>query len=107
MGAPAIYFGETGQNLFTRGGQHKKEFKQKLSTNGMVIHNNQYHSEAPTMFNFRMEGTGLFCSPLERQIDESLRIKYSSTDVVMNSGSEWRMDRIPRARVARPERPQQ
>ena len=107
LGAPAIYFGETGQNLFTRGGQHKKEFKQKLSTNGIVIHNNQYHSEAPTMFNFRMEGTGLFCSPLERQIDESLRIKYSSTDVVMNSGSEWRMDRIPRARVARPERPQQ
>ena len=53
------------------------------------------------------EGTGLFCTPLARQIDESLRIKYSSTDVVMNSGSEWRMDRIPRARVARPERPQQ
>ena len=104
QGAPAIYCGETGQNLYTRGGQHRSEFNQKLSTNGLVIHNNRYHQEAPTVFNFRMEGTALFNSPIDRQIDESLRIKYSDADIIMNSGSEWRMDPIPRASVARQDR---
>ena len=45
-----------------------------------------------------MEGTALFSSAMDRQIDESLRIKHSMA-TVMNSGSEWRMDPIPRARV--------
>ena len=44
-------------------------------------------------------------SPLDRQIDESLRIKYSEAAVIMNSGSEWRSDPIPRARVAKSSRP--
>ena len=44
---------------------------------------------------------------MDRQIDASLRIKYSSAAIVMNSGSEWRSDRIPRARVEQPERPGQ
>ena len=56
------------------------------------------------MFSFRMEGTALFNSPIDRQIDESLRIKYSEAQIVMNSGSEWRMDPISRASVARQDR---
>ena len=106
-GVNAVYYGETGQNLYTRGKQHISEFKKSLSTNGMVIHNNKYHPESPSQFNFRMEGGALFLSPMDRQIDESLRIKYSNAAIVMNSGSEWRGERIPRARVEQPERPGQ
>ena len=38
-----------------------------------------------------------FSSPLERQIDESIRIKDSEADFILNSGAEWRSDRVPRA----------
>ena len=97
-GSPSIYYGETGQNLYTRGSQHKDEFARKVSSNCMVIHNERYHKEDSSSFHFRMEGTALFSSAMDRQIDESLRIKHSMA-TVMNSGSEWRMDPIPRARV--------
>ena len=105
LGSSAVYYGETGQNLYTRGGQHLREFNRKLSTNSMVIHNNLHHRDHTGDFNFRMEGMALFSSPLTRQINESLRIKYSEAEAVMNSGSEWRMDPIPRARVERIGRP--
>ena len=52
-----------------------------------------------------MEGEGIFSSAMERQVDESLRIKHSCADLIMNSGSEWRMDPTPRARVAKARRP--
>ena len=52
-----------------------------------------------------MEGEVLFASPLDRQIDESLRIKYSEAEVIKNSGSEWSMDRTARARVGQFSRP--
>ena len=91
--------------MYTRGKQHLSEFRQKLSTNNMVIHNAKYHSGVLPQFNFRMEGETLFISTINRQIDESLRIKYSGAAVFMNSGSEWRMDRIPRARVCQASRP--
>ena len=52
-----------------------------------------------------MEGTNLFSSVLERQIDESPRIENSEVSVIMNTGSEWRKDSIPRARVARQSMP--
>ena len=97
VGAPAIYYGDTGQNLYTRGSQHKDEFGRKLSSNCMVIHNECYHPDASSSFHFRMEGTSLFSSAMERQIDESVRIEHSEAATVMNSGSEWRMDPIPRA----------
>ena len=107
LGVSAIYHGETGQNLYTRGGQHIGEFVQGLTTNGLVIHNKLHHPGSSSEFHFRMEGTSLFSSPLDRQIDESLRIKYSGVAVTMNSGSEWRSDPIARARVTKPNRPLQ
>ena len=80
--------------MYTRGKQHLSEFRQKLSTNNMVIHNAKYHSGVLPQFNFRMEGETLFISTIKRQMDESLRIKYSGAAVFMNSGSEWSMDKI-------------
>ena len=62
----------------------------------MVIHNTIHH-DSPTEQHFMMRVVRTFISPMERQIDESIRINGSEADVVMNSGSEWRADRVPRA----------
>ena len=63
----------------------------------------EYHGETGQI-NFRMEAVKMFISPLDRQIDKSLRIHYTEVDrkegsdvVVMNSMSEWRNNKIPRA----------
>jgi len=50
-----------------------------------------------------MEAMKTFARPLDRQLDEALRIKYSQADIVMNSGAEWRLDAIPRANFTAPE----
>ena len=73
----------------------------------MVIHNRTVHPELKCMpgdptFNFRMERMGLFKTPLERQVNEAIRIKNSKADLRMNSGSEWRSDAIPRTTYSAP-----
>ena len=49
-----------------------------------------------------MEALQPFRKPLDRQIDEALRIKNSEFDILMNSGTEWRIDSVPRARFTAP-----
>ena len=71
-----------------------KDFKDGVSTNGMVIHNQKYH--------FKMEALQTFQKPLDRQIEEALRIKNSEFEILMNSGTEWRIDSVPRARFTAP-----
>ena len=67
----------------------------------MVIHKRMHHSCA-TSLNFKMEAVKTFSSPLERQLDEALRIKNSEVDILMNFGSEWKLDSIPRANFSAP-----
>ena len=49
-----------------------------------------------------MECKGIFKTPLERQVNEALRIKHSKADQRMNSGAEWRADSRPRASYSAP-----
>ena len=55
----------------------------------MVIHNMAHH-DSPTENNFQMRVVKQISDPLKRQIDESIRIKDSDADLILNSGSEWR-----------------
>ena len=96
LGVTAVYEGESSKNAYARGKKHLEELKSALKTNCMVIHNSRHH-DSPTEDNFMMKVLRTFSRPLERQIDESVRIKDSMADFIMNSGSEWRGDRIPRA----------
>ena len=100
-GVGAAYEGETGKCLFVRGKWHMKEFNDGVSTNGMVIHNKKYHQGSKEM-HFRMEALQTFQKPMDRQIDEALRIKNPEFDILMNSGTEWRIDYVPRARFTAP-----
>ena len=49
-----------------------------------------------------MEALRTFQKPLDRQIEEALRIKNSQFDILMNSETEWRIDSVPRARFTAP-----
>ena len=50
-----------------------------------------------------MEATKSFMNALERQVDESVRIKhFDKSGVILNSGCEWRGDAIPRASFSAP-----
>ena len=101
VGISSVYEGETGKCLYERGKKHLSEFQAGLSSNAMVIHNRNHHSSATTL-NFRMEAIRSFTTRLERQMDEAIRIKNSYADIVMNSGSKWRLDSIPRANFTAP-----
>ena len=81
------------ENVSERGKKHLSEFHAGLSTNAMVIHNRILHASVPSL-NFEMKAVKTFTTPLERQLDEALRIKNSEADVLMNSGSEWRLGSI-------------
>ena len=96
MGVVAEYQGESGRNLFVRGKEHLREFKDKKSTNCMVIHSRKHHGGSQD-FCYKMEPTGVFQTAFDRQLDESMRLKFSGARIVMNSGSEWRGESIPRA----------
>ena len=51
-----------------------------------------------------MEATGVFSKAMDRQIDESVRMKYhmKKGGILLNSGSEWRGDSVPRANFYAP-----
>ena len=68
----------------------------------MVIHN-WTHNDGSRSLNFRIEAIKTFVKPLDRQVDEALRIKHSEADIIMNSGAEWRLDAIPRANFTAPD----
>ena len=100
-GISAVYQGESSKNAFARGKKHLQELRSACKTNCMVIHNTIHH-DSPTQQNFQMRVLRTFRSPMERQIEESIRIKDSTAEVLMNSGSEWRADKIPRAAFQAP-----
>ena len=95
-----VYEVESSKNAYTRGKKHLQELKAGLRTNAMVIHNIAHH-DSPTENNFQMRVVKIVSRPLDRQIDESIRIKDSEADIILNSGSEWRGDRVPRASFQR------
>ena len=80
--------------MFTRGKEHLREFYGGVISNCMVIYSNKHHNGSKQL-SYRMEPCGTFSTPLDRQIDESMRLKYTSASIVLNSGNEWRGDPIP------------
>ena len=98
-GIVSQYQGESGRNLFTSGKEHLKEFRAKNSSNCMVIHSQKHHGGS-NVFTYKIEPTGVFRTPLDRQLDESMRLKYSGANIIMNSGSEWRESQSPEPHLA-------
>ena len=103
-GSTAIYHGESSKCGFERGKKHLEQFGTWLSSHCMVIHNKVHHDCERTM-HFKFTIVKRIDRPMDRQIEEALRIKHtSSTTILMNSGAEWRGDPIPRAAFVVPGR---
>ena len=101
-GIVATYHGESGRNMYTRGKEHLDELRSGKPSNCLVIHNNVHHNGSRNP-HFIMTATGRFNKALDRQIDESVRMKFfDRSGVILNSGSEWRADSIPRASFSAP-----
>ena len=90
-----MYEGESSKNAYARGKKHLQELRGGVKTNAMVIHNIAHH-DSPSENNFQMKVVRIISNPLERQIDESIRDQNSEAQIILNSGSEWRGDRVPR-----------
>ena len=102
-GNRALYIGETGRNAYSRGKKHVEDFLAGRSSHCMVIHHRVHHPDVPkSVDHYRMEPVKSFRTPLDRQVSEALTINNSQVDVLMNSGSEWRVGRLPRAAVSQP-----
>ena len=97
----AVYEGETSKCLYVRGKKHLEELASSNQSNAMVIHNKQFHPQSLEL-NFRMVGLKHFSRPLDRQIDEAIRIKNSPAEIIMNSGAEWRQVAVSRASFSAP-----
>ena len=95
-GTIAVYEGESSKNAYARGKKHLQELRGAVKTNAMVIHNIAHH-DSPSENHFEMKVVKIISKPLERQIDESIRIQNSDANIILNSGSEWWGDRVPRA----------
>ena len=100
-GLLAQYEGETGRSLYERGSSHISEFKRKVSSNCMLIHNLAHHNGS-TEFHFKMESIGQFHTPFDRQLNESLRIQHSNADILINSANEWMANRVLRVVFSTP-----
>ena len=103
VGKDASYFGESGHNAYTRGKKHLSQYAANESSHCMAIHSRVHHpDEDRSTVKYRMEILKSIRRPLDRQITEAMYISKSSADVLLNSGSEWRSNPVPRAAVARP-----
>ena len=99
-GLTVKYIGESSKPLFDRSQGHSNEFKSKVRTNALVIHNEVYHNSSKEM-NFEFKPVRTFRTALDRQLDESLRIQSAAKQgILMNSGCEFKKDKVPRARFA-------
>ena len=82
------YWGETGRDCFSRGGEHLAGCREKRDDNPMWKHISDTHDglRGDEIFTMRMEK--VFRKPLARQIREGVEIEMSE-QILMNSKSEW------------------
>ena len=97
------YWGETGRDCYTRGGEHLTGIREQREDNPMWKHVWDKHDGEgeEKMFSMRMEQG--FRKPLARQIREGVEIDCSK-NTLMNSKSEWNSARIPRIIIEEGER---
>lgn len=92
------YTGQTGQNGYTRGDKHQKEYQQKLEKSALWKHCvNVHNGECQT---FQMEIVDRVRNdPTKRQILEAVRMQRIPDNLQMNSKSEWNTTKIPRIQI--------
>ena len=83
---PTVYHGETSRNLFTRAGEHFRDYNKGLQDNWILKHQAELHGGAQAEFTAKV--TNSFRDCLTRQVSEAVTIRRSEK-TVLNGKSEW------------------
>ena len=87
------YAGESGRNLFMRGGEHITDCEKKAAEKPLWKHIQEKHGgrmDVGIFEHFKMTQTGIFFKPQRRKADEGVRISHLNPDTRMNSKDEYR-----------------
>ena len=90
-----MYLGETSRNLFTRGGEHLRNFEKDGEESFMRRHQEEEHPGQPADYHAKVTGTFRDC--LTRQVSEGVHIRRCRGQV-LNSKSEWHQPALWRVR---------
>ena len=88
-GVQKSYKGETCRSGYLRGIEHQRQFKNKSDGSVMYKHTVKDHPDEEEKVRFGMKIVGKFQKPMNRQIDEALRIKRMNPSCLLNSKSEF------------------
>ena len=88
-GIEKSYHGETARNGYLRGREHWRELEKKSKNSVLFKHVMSEHKNEQDKINFEMKIVGKFVSPLNRLIDESIRIRNTKPTSLLNSKSEF------------------
>ena len=83
---PTAYHGETSRNLFTRAGEHFRDYYKEEEDNWIFKHQMDVHGGAQAKFTAKV--TNSFRDCLTRQVSEAVTIRRSD-QTVLNGKSEW------------------
>ena len=86
-GRKTCYYGETGKNANTRGGEHRAACRLENEENALYKHCQLEHGGMQAEFSIRVAGRISSC--LVRQVNEAVRIGISDAECLMNSKSEF------------------
>ena len=95
-GMLTAYEGETARYVRSRGEEHIKALKRKDENSVLNKHLKNEHSEEENDVKFEMNLTGVFKTPLERQINEGNRIKNKQNNLLLNSKQEFHKPSVDR-----------
>ena len=87
------YAGETGRNLYMRGGEHMTDCEKKAKEKPLwkhIIEKHEGRMEIDTFEHFEMIQTGVFFKPQRRKANEGVRISHLDPETRMNSRDEFR-----------------
>ena len=94
------YFGESGRNGYTRGGEHlTNRLAEDENRSVLKLHANQHHNGAEVRFSMRV--TGVHNDSLDRQVTEGVNIANFRGEFLMNRRGELGGVRIERQRYRR------
>ena len=83
------YHGESARNAYLRGREHVSEYGKKSKNSVMYKHVISDHKNEQDDVKFEMNIVGRFNSAINRQINESIRIRNEHSSVLLNSKSEF------------------
>ena len=95
------YFGETGRNGFTRGGEHLSNKEADDENKSVLKLHAIHHHNGRADVNFSMKVIGLHSNSLDRQVAERVNIENFRGEILMNRRNEMGGVRLERMQYRR------